>query len=170
MGRAPRLARRPPDWEIETPEGTKAEAARQMVRGLGFRQVSLREGRVQAVRRRWAALGTFLFHGAFFLVALGFLATFVARQEARIWVGAVRRHLRSRYVTPPEFLDRVLVTRLRVVLTADGEVLGAPEVVAGSGDPFFDDNAIRTAMNASPLPPPPEAGTWTFDFSSESRR
>lgn len=94
----------------------------------------------------------------------------LVNEEARIWVGAVRRHLRSQYVTTAEVLDRVLVTRLRVVLTADGEVLGAPEVVAGSGDPFFDDNAIRTAMKASPLPPPPEAGTWTFDFSSEDRR
>ena len=34
----------------------------------------------------WAALGTFLFHGAFFLVALGFLLTIAGRQEAKVWV------------------------------------------------------------------------------------
>jgi TonB family protein len=84
-------------------------------------------------------------------------------------VGAVKRRLRSQYVTPPEFLNRALVTMLQVLLTAEGEVLGTPEVVLGSGDPFWDDNAIRTVKKASPLPPPPEAGTWTFTFSSEGR-
>jgi len=93
----------------------------------------------------------------------------LVNEEVRAWVGAVRRHLRSRYITPPEFLDRALVTLLQVLLTAEGEVLGAPEVILGSGDPFWDDNAIRTVMSASPLPPPPEAGTWTFAFSSEDR-
>jgi len=90
-------------------------------------------------------------------------------EEARAWVGAVKRHLRSRYVTLPEFLDRSLVTMLQVLLTAEGEVLGAPEVVLSSGDLFWDDNAIRTVMSASPLPPPPEAGSWTFTFPSEGR-
>jgi protein TonB len=90
-------------------------------------------------------------------------------EEARAWVGAVKRRLRSQYVTPPEFLNRALVTMLQVLLTAEGEVLGTPEVVLGSGDPFWDDNAIRTVKKASPLPPPPEAGTWTFTFSSEGR-
>ena len=92
-----------------------------------------------------------------------------ANQEARAWVAAVKRHLRSHYVTLPEFLDRALVTMLQVLLTAEGEVLGAPEVVFSSGDPFWDDNAIRAVMIANPLPPPPEAGTWTFAFPSEGR-
>jgi hypothetical protein len=35
---------------------------------------------------QWTALGTFLFHGAFLLVALGFLLTLAGRQEARVWV------------------------------------------------------------------------------------
>ena len=93
----------------------------------------------------------------------------LVNEEARAWMAAVRRHVRSRYITPPEFLDRALVTLLQVLLTAEGEVLGAPEVILGSGDPFWDDNAIRTVRKASPLPPPPEAGTWTFAFSSEDR-
>lgn len=36
--------------------------------------------------RRWAALGTFLFHGAFLLFAVGFLLTFALRGEQRVWV------------------------------------------------------------------------------------
>jgi len=36
--------------------------------------------------RNWPGLGSFLFHGAFFFVALGFLLTLALRQEARVWV------------------------------------------------------------------------------------
>jgi hypothetical protein len=44
-------------------------------------------GRELAERpRSWDALGSFLFHGAFFFVALGFLLTLAVRQEARVWV------------------------------------------------------------------------------------
>jgi outer membrane biosynthesis protein TonB len=89
--------------------------------------------------------------------------------EVKAWEAAVKRHVRSGYVTPPEFLDRTLVTCLQVVLTVEGDVLGEPDVVIGSGDPFWDDNAIRTVMSASPLPPPPEPGTWPFCFPSEAR-
>lgn len=37
---------------------------------------------------RWSALGGYLFHGAFGLLALGFLLTLATRQEARVWVAA----------------------------------------------------------------------------------
>lgn len=42
--------------------------------------------RADLVRRRVAQLGSFLFHGAFLLVASGFLLTLLMRQDARTWV------------------------------------------------------------------------------------
>jgi len=91
-------------------------------------------------------------------------------KEVLAWVIDTRRHVRSKYITPPEFLNRSLETHLRVVLAASGEVIGVPEVVRSSGDPFWDDNAVRAILSASPLPAPPEAGAWPFSFPSQDRR
>ena len=36
-----------------------------------------------------------------------------------------------------------------------------------SGDPFWDDSAIRAILKASPLPPPPgRPGEWNISFPS----
>lgn len=88
-------------------------------------------------------------------------------RELANWVLATRAHVRRAWVTPPEFLNRGLRTDLRVTLMADGTVLGSPEIVAGSGDPYFDENAVRAIRRASPLPAPPEAGEWPFRFEPE---
>ena len=40
-------------------------------------------------------------------------------------------------------------------------------VISSSGDPYFDDNAVRAVMMVSPLPPPPRAGVTVFVFRSE---
>lgn len=87
--------------------------------------------------------------------------------EVAAWLIATERRVRSVWVTPPEFLERSLQTELRVSLTADGGVLGTPVVVRSSGDPFWDDNAVRAVLRASPLPPPPEPGDWPFVFTPE---
>ncbi len=86
------------------------------------------------------------------------------------WMLAVKRHVRAGWITPPEFLDRDLNTRLVVDLAADGRVLGQPRVVISSGDPFWDDSAIRAVLRASPLPPPPGPGEWPFGFPSQEGR
>jgi hypothetical protein len=91
--------------------------------------------------RRWAPLGTYLFHGAFFLLAVGFLLTLGGRQEARLWaaegetftgepgqvlsqspprllaagVPPVRFHLEK--VTPELWRDQLLFTTLEAELT-----------------------------------------------------
>ena len=83
------------------------------------------------------------------------------------WVIATQRHVRGRWITPPEFLNRDLATVVEVELGPGGEVLGTPRVVRPSGDPFFDDNAVRAVMASTPLPAPPKAGTWTFSFSED---
>ena len=78
----------------------------------------------------------------------------------------VNRHVRARWITPPEFLNRDLVTVLAVDLAPDGRVRGQPRVIEPSGDPFWDDSAIRAILTANPLPAPPEPGEWPISFPS----
>ncbi len=90
--------------------------------------------------------------------------------EVAAWILATRRHVRSAWVTPPEFLERPLRTVLGVQVSADGQVVGEPDVLRGSGDPFWDDNAVRAVLRASPLPPPPVAGEWQISFTPRAVR
>jgi hypothetical protein len=80
----PTRGEEPPEWEVSFP-AADAEAATKTLRRHGFRTVFPLERGVAGVKRRWAALGTYLFHGAFFLIALGFLLTILTRYEARVW-------------------------------------------------------------------------------------
>lgn len=93
--------------------------------------------------------------------------TFVS-PELAAWSRAVRRQIQSVWVTPPSFRGRGLVTHLEIRLAASGEVLGEPRVVRSSGDPYFDDNAVRAVLRASPLPAPSEPGVRDFLFRSEA--
>ena len=85
-------------------------------------------------------------------------------REVAAWMIATRRHVRSVWVTPPEFLERSLRTEMWIDVAADGTVVDSPEVVASSGDPFWDDNAVRALLSASPLPAPPSPGRWRVAF------
>jgi TonB family protein len=51
-----------------------------------------------------------------------------------------------------------------VDLDAGGNVIGVPEVVQRSGNPWFDEGVVRAIQKASPLPPPPAADEWPFVF------
>jgi len=83
------------------------------------------------------------------------------------WRAALERHVRRSWNVPPEFKGQSLRTRLMFTLTSGGEVLGKPEVIQSSGNPFYDDSTIRALMRASPLPPPPEPGEWTFHLFAD---
>jgi colicin import membrane protein len=87
--------------------------------------------------------------------------------ELAKWLIDTKRHVRSVWITPPEFLSLRISTQLQVRLGPGGDVIGSPVVVRSSGDPYWDDNAVRALMKASPLPAPPEAGEWPFVFSPE---
>lgn len=108
IGKAPLMAGRPPEWSLATIGDLGEEQARRQLRLLGYRNVWSRDGAVGGLRRRWSALGSFLFHGAFFLVALGFLLTLAARQEARVWVAEGERYEarpdQFLSVSPPKYL------------------------------------------------------------------
>jgi cytochrome c biogenesis protein ResB len=137
------------DWRLdlrqELDRDLEWEEVRKMTRLLGYRQIEGVDGVLEGVRRRWTGFGTYLFHGAFFVVALGFGLTMVARQEATIWVSegeffeglgeqflsqSTPRLLASglspvtfevRSIEPEFWRDQMLFTRLEAALEfADG--------------------------------------------------
>ena len=91
----------------------------------------------------------------------------VVAPELAAWNLAVMRHVRSVWITPPEFRNRGLAAQLDIDLAADGRVVGKPQLVRSSGNPYFDDNAVRAVLRASPLPAPPKAGSRSLVFTSE---
>jgi TonB family protein len=92
----------------------------------------------------------------------------VVSPELAAWSLETRRRIQSVWVTPAAFRGRGLATSLELRLSATGEVLGEPRVVGSSGDPYFDDNAVRAVLKANPLPPPPKPGQRVFVFRSEA--
>lgn len=66
---------------------------------LWYRIPALRQ---ELARRRFAALGTFLFHGAFLLLAAGFLLSMLTRQEAKGWAAVGEEFVSS----PEQILSR----------------------------------------------------------------
>jgi TonB family protein len=87
--------------------------------------------------------------------------------EVAAWSLAVMRHIRANWIMPSEFRDSGLAAMLEIDVAEDGRVLGQPELVRSSGNPYFDDNAIRAVVKASPLPHPPKTGRRTLIFTSE---
>lgn len=92
----------------------------------------------------------------------------VVSPELARWNLATQRRIQSKWVTPPSFRGRGLATTLELRLSASGDLIGEPRVVGSSGDPYFDDNAVRAVLQVAPLPPPPEAGRRAFIFRSEA--
>ncbi len=87
--------------------------------------------------------------------------------EVAAWIRRAKIHVRRSWVVPPGFRTQPLETRVKVRLDAGGAVLGEPDIVRRSGNPWYDDGVVRGIQKASPLPPPPEAGEWEFVFVPE---
>jgi len=86
VAKRPVLVVKVSEWEVVGGAAFDRERACDLMRRKRFRLVHDSDHRVVGLRRRWAPLGTFLFHGAFFLVAAGFLLSMGARQESTVWV------------------------------------------------------------------------------------
>jgi TonB family protein len=86
--------------------------------------------------------------------------------EVAAWVRLAKLHVRRAWIVPPGFRTQSLVATLEVELDAGGRVVGEPDVVRPSGNPWYDEGVVRALQKASPLPPPPEAGRWSFAFDS----
>ena len=87
--------------------------------------------------------------------------------EVADWMRRARIHVRQSWVVPPGFRQQSLATVVDVELDGGGNLLGDPEIVKRSGNPWYDDGVLRSIRKASPLPAPPEAGVWNFVFVSD---
>jgi hypothetical protein len=94
---APKLALglRSPEWELRSDSLSQPEAASEVLRGLKCGRVRSEGEALGCIRRRWSPMGSYLFHGAFFLIALGFLVTLLSRHEAEIWVAVGEQYTAS---------------------------------------------------------------------------
>ena len=79
------------------------------------------------------------------------LARTVVSPEMLAWSVATTRRIQSKWVTPASFRGRGLATSLELELSGSGQVLGTPRVLRSSGDPYFDENAVRAVLMANPL-------------------
>ena len=84
--------------------------------------------------------------------------------EFLAWERRARIHIKQNWVVPPAFRNEPLRTGIVVELDAAGAVVGEPRIVKRSGNPWYDDGVVRSIQKASPLPPPPEPGEWSFVF------
>jgi protein TonB len=89
----------------------------------------------------------------------------ISPEEAE-WRRRVTIHIGRAWVRPG-FAGKAISSEVRVQIDAGGQVLGEPRLTRRSGNPWFDDDALRAAQRASPLPPPPSPGEYTIVFSSE---
>jgi hypothetical protein len=87
--------------------------------------------------------------------------------ELADWVRAAKIRVMENWTVPAEFRLQALQTEIRVALGTTGEVIGKPRVVRRSGNLWYDEGVVRGIQKASPLPPPPEPGDWTFIFASD---
>jgi protein TonB len=90
----------------------------------------------------------------------------VAPEVAR-WLRDARIHVRRNWTLPGNFRMQSLAAEVTVKLDDAGQVKGKPRIERRSGNPWYDDGVVRSIEKASPLPAPPEAGTWTFVFTSD---
>jgi TonB family protein len=89
--------------------------------------------------------------------------------ELAVWLRAAKYHVEQAWIMPSGFERERLRTVVRVQIDAGGRVLGAPRIEQRSGNPWFDESVVRAIQKASPLPPPPAAGDWPFEFTPPGR-
>ena len=87
--------------------------------------------------------------------------------EVARWLRDARIHVRRNWTLTGNFRMQSLTAEVKVKLDAAGNVKGKPRVARRSGNPWYDDGVVRSIQKASPLPAPPEAGAWSFVFTSD---
>jgi colicin import membrane protein len=87
--------------------------------------------------------------------------------EEAAWRRSAKIHLKRTWVLAPGFRLQPLSALVWVRLDSQGNVLGSPRVERSSGNPWYDDSAVRAIQKASPLPAPPASGDYAFEFRPE---
>lgn len=73
----------PPSWELPTAP-LEVAAARALLDRLGYRGGAAAPERLWGLKRRASGLGTYLFHGSFFVLLAAFATTLAFREEFRL--------------------------------------------------------------------------------------
>ncbi len=159
----PTAIKTPPAARIPTAADLDPAHAGDTLRELGFKNTDEVEDGVWGVRQRWAPLGTFLFHGAFFLVMAAVALTLLARDEDRVWVAVGEEYSAS----PDQILGRARPGAIWIQQPP-------PRFVVESISPeFWGDLLLFTRLEASLMFPdgrrevtrinrPLWKGWWTF--------
>ncbi|MDJ0849797.1 MAG: TonB C-terminal domain-containing protein [Myxococcota bacterium] len=87
--------------------------------------------------------------------------------EVRAWMTKTKIRIKDNWVVPANFRMHAIVAEVRIDVGASGHLVGEPRLLAGSGNPYYDDGVLNSIRKADPLPPPPEPGQWTFRFVSD---
>lgn len=87
--------------------------------------------------------------------------------ETLAWMRKAKLHVRRAWVMPAGFRSQALETRVSVQLDIGGNVIGEPDILRRSGNPWYDEGVVRAIQKASPLPAPPEEGVQEFVFVPE---
>ena len=91
----------------------------------------------------------------------------VISPELAAWNRAVKQHVKTHWIMPAEFRESGLVAELAIFVQGDGVIRGEPQLLRTSGNPYYDDNAIRALSRSSPLPPPPAPGRRVLVLRAE---
>lgn len=87
--------------------------------------------------------------------------------EEAAWYKRAKVHLARSWMLAPGFRTQSLSTLVGVELDAQGNLIGEPKLERRSGNPWYDESALRAVQKASPLPPPPSAGEYAIEFRPE---
>jgi len=82
------------------------------------------------------------------------------------WYKRAKIHLSRSWKLAPGFMTEPLSTLVHVRLDGQGNVLDS-RTERRSGNPWYDESALRAVQMASPLPPPPSAGEYSIEFRPE---
>jgi TonB family protein len=82
------------------------------------------------------------------------------------WYKRAKIHLSRSWKLAPGFMTESLSTLVHVRLDGQGNVLDS-RTERRSGNPWYDESALRAVQMASPLPPPPSAGEYSIEFRPE---
>lgn len=104
----PAAVKTPPAQVLPTAAGMTPDQAEAMMRRLGFRTTRTHDRALWGLRRRWASLGTYLFHGSFFLLLAAAALTMALRHDERAVVAVGEEFVgapeQSRSVSQPALI------------------------------------------------------------------
>jgi TonB family protein len=91
----------------------------------------------------------------------------VVPKEVLVWNRQAKIRLRENWILQAGFRMQDLQTHVEVTLDAQGDVIGEPRKLRGSGNPYYDDSVMRAFAKTRSFPPPPEPGKQVFIMTPE---